>query len=432
MNIHWVEGTILAVTLVMAAMSAAAETAFTALSPATIHMLEERGGVGRVIAYLKHEPNRFLFTILIVSSTSLIVTSSMATLLLKDLLPSPWGELGATIGLSIVVLILAELTPKNIAVRNPTTVSMLLARPVRAFSVILAPIIATTGVIVSLLMRVLGQGGGTSSVVPQITEDDVRSTITLAEHSEGGLTEEETERIEGILDLDKVVVGQVMRPRVYITAVPVSMALMDALDVVLREGHSRIPVYDGTIDEIVGILYDKDLLKYLRENDLNVSLRDVAREAIFVPESKRAADLLREFQKRKVHLAIVLDEFGGTAGLVTIEDILEEIVGEIQDEYDHEDAPYVRVSDDEYVFDAMVRLEEVNEVMGLELLADNGIETLGGFLFERLGEVAEVGDIVAENHVTLEVTEIEGRRIKKVRIVRSWNAMDTDFEDGED
>ncbi|MGH2443600.1 MAG: CNNM domain-containing protein, partial [Chloroflexota bacterium] len=203
MDIHWIEGVALVLALILAAMSAAAETAFTALSPATIHSLEERGGVGTLIAYLKREPNRFLSTILIVSSTSLIIASSMATLLFKDILPSPWGELVATVGLSVLVLVIAELTPKNIAVRRPTRVSILLARPVRFFSIVLAPVIVSTGLLVAGLMRLLGQGGGGTTVVPQITEEDVRSTISLAEQSEG-LTEEETDRIEGILDLDLV------------------------------------------------------------------------------------------------------------------------------------------------------------------------------------------------------------------------------------
>jgi putative hemolysin len=414
-NVHVVEGIVFLVALLLAAMSAAAETAFTALAPATLHSLEERGGIGRTIAALRRDPNRFLSTILVVSSTSLIVASSMATLLFVDTLPSPLGEIVATAGVSIIVLIFAELTPKTFAVRKPRGVALFLARPVRVFELALRPVIASTGAIVSVLMGVLGQGRGNPTIAPSVTEDDVRSTIILAEQTEGGLTEEETDRIEGILDLDTVVVEEVMRPRVDIVAVPVEMKLMDALDVVIQAGHSRIPVYDGSIDKVVGILYDKDLLKYLRENETTVSLREVARPAIFVPESKRAADLLREFQRKKVHMAIVFDEYGGTAGLVTIEDILEEIVGEIQDEYDREPPAWEKVSDDEWVFSAMVRVEEVNELMGTHLEIDNG-ETLGGFMFERLGEVPDVGDMVTADHANLEVVEVEGRRIKKIRI----------------
>jgi CBS domain containing-hemolysin-like protein len=431
-NVEWIEGVILVLSLILAAMSAAAETAFTALPPATIHTLEERGGVGKVIAYLKHEPNRFLSTILIISSTSLIVTSSMATLLLARLLSPPWSELTATIGLSIVVLILAELTPKNLAVRNPTPISIFLARPVRVSSILLAPVIASTGAVVGFMLRLLGQGGGMATVVPQITEDDVRSTIALAEESEG-LTEEETDRIEGILDLDTVVVERIMRPRRDIIAVPVDTPLPEALDVVLREGHSRIPVYEESIDDIVGILYDKDLLKYLRENETNVSLREIAREPLFVPESKRAADLLRDFQRVKVHLAIVFDQFGGTAGLVTIEDILEEIVGEIQDEYDQEEPMVVQEGENQWLVAAILRIEEVNDELGLELEAEDSADTLGGFIVERLGEVPEMGDAIEADHARLEVIDLEGRRITKVRVTRlpSASMPEGELEEGE-
>lgn len=417
MNAHWAEGVALVLFMFLAAMSAAAETALTALNPAAIHLLEARGGVGKLVASLRRDPNRFLSTILIISSTSLIVASSMATLLAKDLVPAPWSELAVAVGLSMVVLIFAELTPKNIAVRQPRGVALLTARPIRAFEIVLRPVIILTALIVGALMKALGQGGG-STTVPIVTEEDVRSTLSLAEQSEG-LTEEETERIEGVLDLDKIVAGEVMKPRVDIVAVPAEMPLTEALDVVLREGHSRIPVYEETIDSIVGILYDKDLLRYIRENELNISLKDVARPAIFVPESKRAHDLLREFQRRKVHMAIVVDEYGGTAGLVTIEDLLEEIVGEIQDEYDVEDPLFEKRSENEWIFDAMLRIEEVNDEMGLDLEAENGIETLGGYVFERLGAVPEVGDVVQTDHVKLEVVDIEGKRIKKVRIIRT-------------
>jgi putative hemolysin len=413
---YTVEVLILVLTIVLAAMAAAAETALTALSPAVVRTMEQESRVGRIIAYLRHDPNRFLTTILIVNSTSLVVASSVATLLFVSILSPPWGVIVATVGISILVLLFSEITPKNMAVRRPRGVAILLARPVYFFSIALSPVIALMGAIVGFMLRLLGQGGG-STTVPIVTEDEVRRTLELAEQSDE-ITEEETDRIEGILDLETIVVDQVMRPRVDIIAVPVDMPLLEALDVVLREGHSRIPVYEETIDRIVGVLYDKDLLKYLRQEEVNISLRDIAREAIFVPESKRASDLLREFQREKVHMAIVFDEYGGTAGLVTIEDILEEIVGEIQDEYDRESPLFEKLNDDEWIFDAMMRIEEVNEEMEIDLAAENGIETLGGFVFERLGEAPEVGDIVQTDHVRLEVVDIEGRRIKKVRITR--------------
>lgn len=430
MGSHSVEVLVLVVTIMLAATAAAAETALTALTPGVVRALEEGGGVGKAIAYLKKNPNRFLSTILIVNSTSLIVASSAATLLFTSIWPGAVGELAATAGITVVVLIFSEITPKNLAVRQPQLVSTILARPVRWLSVLLSPIIRLLSVVVSLFMRVLGQGSG-SEMIPTVTSEELMSTITLAEQS-GTITEEETERIEGIVSLDTITAGEVMKPRVDMVAVPASMTLMEALDVVLLEGHSRIPVYEDTIDQIVGILYDKDLLKYIRENQLEVSLPEIAREAIFVPESKRADDLLREFQRKKVHMAIVVDEYGGTAGLVTIEDLLEEIVGEIQDEYDVEGPLFERVDENTWVFDAMLRIEEVNEEMGIDLAADNGVETLGGYVFERLGEVPEVDDEIREDGLTLTVVEVEGKRIKQVRIHRLVPQAPPGEEDGDE
>jgi putative hemolysin len=412
---HAVEAIILVLALLLAAMSAAAETAFTALSAVALHNFEERGGVGKVIAHLRRDPNRFLTTILMISSSSLIVASSMATLLLTSTLPKPWGEILATVGISLFVLVFAELTPKNLAVRKPSAVALSLARPVQVFAVILSPLITATGFMVGLFMRPLGQGGG--NIMPMVSEDEVRATLTLAEQS-GGIDEEETDRIEGVLNLDRISVGEVMKPRVDMIAVPMDMPLLDALDVILRSGHSRIPVYEESPDRVVGILYDKDLLGYLREEQVNLSLKEAARDAIFVPESRKAGSLLQEFQRKKVHMAIVVDEYGGTAGLVTIEDLLEEIVGEIQDEYDEELPPFTKESEDQWVFDAMLRVEEVNEEMDLDLVADNGIETLGGYVYERLGDVPDVGASIQADHVRLEVTDVEGKRIKRVRITK--------------
>jgi CBS domain containing-hemolysin-like protein len=380
---------------------------------------------------LRRDPNRFLTTILIVSSSSLIVASSMATLLFTETLPKPWDELAATLGLSLVVLVFAELVPKNLAVREPRRVSRVLARPVQVLSFLLAPVRSLTGTIVGGFMRALGQEGG-SHTVPIITEDDVRSTITLAEQSVGGISEEDAERIEGILDLDKVSVGQVMRPRVDIKAVPVDMPLMDAMDVVLREGHSRIPVYEESIDRIVGILYDKDLLKYLREDRTDVGLREIARPAIFVPESKHADALLREFQKQKVHLAIVFDEYGGVAGLVTIEDILEEIVGEIQDEYDEEPESIEQLGDHEWIVDAGLRVDEVEEDLGIELEPIEGVETLGGYMHSLIDEVPEADDCVYSGRIKLQVVEVKGNRIVRVRITEMSDPADEDGLDDQE
>ncbi|MGD2207612.1 MAG: hemolysin family protein, partial [Anaerolineae bacterium] len=191
----------------------------------------------------------------------------------------------------------------------------------------------------------------------------------------------------------------------------------EALDIIMEAGHSRIPAYKETIDNVQGVLYAKDLLPYLSQGRTEVPLKSILREAYFIPETKKASDLLPDLQQRRVHMAIVVDEYGGMAGLVTIEDLLEEIVGEIQDEYDTEE-PFVEfISDTEYVFDARVDLDDLNRLMNVALPTDES-DTLGGFIYTELGKVPVVGDCVTFRDLGFTVESVAGRRIKKVRVER--------------
>jgi CBS domain containing-hemolysin-like protein len=191
----------------------------------------------------------------------------------------------------------------------------------------------------------------------------------------------------------------------------------EAADQAIAAGHSRVPVYEETIDRVEGVFYVKDALRFLREGRLDVRVQEVMRPAYFVPETKKVDDLLREMQQRRVHLAIVVDEYGGTAGLVTIEDILEEIVGEIQDEFDAEEAPVVQISEGEAVIDALMTLDDVNDILSTQLDAED-VDTLGGYVYAKLGRVPAKGDEIASEGVRLIVEQIEGNRINKVRIIK--------------
>jgi CBS domain containing-hemolysin-like protein len=218
--------------------------------------------------------------------------------------------------------------------------------------------------------------------------------------------------------LGDTLVREVMVPRIDVVALEVSTPMIEALDAIMGAGHSRIPVYHETIDNVQGVLYAKDLLPYLRQGRSDVPLEKVLREAYFIPETKRANDLLPDLQQRRVHMAIVVDEYGGMAGLVTIEDLLEEIVGEIQDEYDTEE-PFVEfVGENEYVFDARVDLDDLNRLMDVALPTDSS-DTLGGFIYTELGKVPAVGDHVLYEDMDFTVESVAGRRIKKVRVERT-------------
>lgn len=266
---------------------------------------------------------------------------------------------------------------------------------------------------VVFLPLVEAREGATSVESP---EQVVEQMVDASEKA-GLIESDERAMIRGILQLDRTLTREIMVPRIDVVAVEVETPLRDALDVVIQGAHSRLPVYEESIDRIVGLLYAKDLLRTLRDGKVDVSLRELMRPAYFVPESKRVDELLQELQCNKVHMAIVVDEFGGTAGIVTIEDVLEEIVGEIQDEYDTGEEPLIeQVSENEGIFNARATIGDVNDALALDLPDES--DTLGGLVYQRLEKLPKVGDQVRVGNVTIEVLNVIGRRIKKARVAR--------------
>lgn len=248
------------------------------------------------------------------------------------------------------------------------------------------------------------------------TEEEILTLVSAGEE-EGVIEEEERVMIRSIFEFGDTLVREVMVPRIDMVALEIDAPLDVALDTINQAGHSRIPVYEGSIDHIRGILYAKDLLNVFREGG-NRPLADLLRPAYFIPEAKKALDLLEELQSRKVHIAIVVDEYGGTAGLVTIEDLIEEIVGEIQDEYDfNEEATFERQSDDEFIFDGRIGLDDFNELFHSHVSTD-AADTLGGFIFSVLGRVPQEGERFRVDGLEIEVLTVTGRRIRKVRVRR--------------
>jgi CBS domain containing-hemolysin-like protein len=236
-----------------------------------------------------------------------------------------------------------------------------------------------------------------------------------AGHEGGVLEGDERQMIYSIFELGDTLVREIMLPRIYINALDISTPLQEAVDVLIMSGHSRMPVYQESVDNILGLLYAKDLLKVWRKGDQIESLRSLLRPATFVPEAKKVDELLEEMQAGHVHMAMVVDEYGGIAGLVTLEDIFEEIVGEIQDEYDQsEEAPYIQVGEGEYVFQGRVDLKDFNEVLGSQLPTEE-TETLGGFIYEQVGRVPTSGETLQVGDINLTIEQVTGRRIRKVR-----------------
>jgi len=278
---------------------------------------------------------------------------------------------------------------------------------------VLAPLIWVVELLTRPFIRVAS--GQAAPQMPLVTEEELRLLVNVGEE-EGLIEPDEREMIEGIFSFGDTTVREVMIPRVDIVALEETASIDEALNVIIAKGHSRIPVYRETIDHIVGILYAKDLLLWLRSGQREASIGSLLRTAHFVPDTMKVDALLKDLQARKVHLAIVVDEYGGTAGLVTIEDVIEEIVGEIQDEYDVDEQPITELGAGDLEVDARVPIDDINDLTGLRLTSEES-DRIGGIVFERLGRVPKVGDTVhLDGDVTITVLSMDGLRLRRLRL----------------
>jgi putative hemolysin len=348
-----------------------------------------------------------------------------AALLLVLIAPAEWDaaslalDAGILFGVAVLVFWL-EWVLYMIIRRSPETWAMRLAPAARVAGIILLPLLA---------FPLLFDRRRIQEPVGTVTEAELKSMVD-AGHEGGVLEQDERQMIYSIFEMGDTLVREIMLPRIYITALEVHTPLEQALDVFLQSGHSRVPVYEDSVDNILGLLYAKDLLKVWREGSKIDSLHSLLRSAYFVPEAKVVDELLAEMQTRRVHMAVVVDEYGGVAGLVTMEDIVEEIVGEIRDEYDQgEELPYTQVAEGEYIFMGRVDLGDFNELMGSHLPLEDA-ETLGGFIYGQMGRVPVSGESVQVDDLELIVEQVSKHRIRKVRARKLPQAAESG-QDGE-
>ncbi len=388
-------------------------------------LIEEGVGPARTAETLAEDASRLLAT----TQLGMMLTSFFAGAVVAVVSAPPLSRLLApwlgqssypvafvlvVLAAAIVMLILGELVPETIALQHSERLALLLARPLTIISTLAMPVVRLMVWISNNISRLFG--GRSPGRMPFVTEEEIKVLVDAGEE-EGVILEEEKEMIYSIFELGETLAREVMVPRIDVVALEASTPMLEALHTVMEAGYSRIPVFKETIDNVQGVLYAKDLLPYLRDGRTDVPLKSILREAYFVPETKKASDLLPDLQQRRVHVAVVVDEYGGMAGLVTIEDLLEEIVGEIQDEYDTEE-PFVEFIDDsEYIFDARVDLDDLNRLMNVDLPTEDS-DTLGGFIYTELGQVPVVGDQVSFENLDFTVESVAGRRIKKVRVER--------------
>lgn len=396
------------------ALSSAIETAVTSINKYRVQQLLQEG-IPRAVAIraFLEKPHRFAATLVFLEVLGTVSATALAVHLVYTT--------GTPLPLSVLILALAALVvsfchaaPRAIAIAHTEGTTRLFGGIVAFLSSVLSPVIAALTWLGSLFVR--GISGQKVPLSPFITEEEMKLLVSLGEE-EGIIEEEEKEMIDSIIEMGETVVREVMVPRIDIVAVEANTPVRDALDVILKAGHTRLPIYKEDIDHVVGIVHAKDILRCLRTGCMDDPVSTLGRKPYFVPESKNVSDLLKEMQANRVHMAIVIDEYGGTAGLVTIEDLLEEIVGEIQDEYDVEFPLVERTGEEEIIFDGRVSLWEVNEVLGTQWEGEE-FESLGGMIQHKLGRLANVGDQVEMDGYILTVLSTERRRIKKVKAVK--------------
>jgi CBS domain containing-hemolysin-like protein len=414
-------------TLLVLAFTSAVDAALTAISRHRLGLLQEEDRPRAVIVgRLLDDPYRFKVAVLMLNTASAIGATACVMFLTNELTVA-W-RVGALGLLLLGILIFSEGVPKALALRNPAAAARVLAGPMAFGAQVIWPLAWLVGLLTRPLVRLVS--GAPSSPTPLVTEEELRLLVNVGEE-EGLIEPDEREMIEGIFTFGDTLVREVMIPRADIVALEDTCNLDEALETIIARGHSRIPVYRETIDQIAGILYAKDLLPWMRAGRRDLALAALLRAAYFVPDTMKVDALLRDLQTRKVHLAIVVDEYGGVAGLVTIEDLLEEIVGEIQDEYDRELPPVQVLREGELSVDARVLIDDINHLAGLSLSSEES-ERIGGMVFEQLGRVPAQGDEVhVAEGVTIRVLAMEGLRPRRLQIsYRAADALEVSVQEG--
>ncbi len=411
---------LLAISLLFSALFSGSEVSLFSLDKQRKDKLKEKNTLaGRYILSLLDSPQRLLVTILLGNTIFNVGASILSVSIALDFAKLHGISVNLIlliqiVLLTILILIFGEITPKIWASKYPERFAKLAAVPLYWINVIFYPVAKTITDI-------------TRALVSRVKYDKKKSALYSTELKEladlgietGTIEKNEHDLIDGLVSFGKIVAREVMTPRVDITALPVDATLEESLNVITQSGHSRIPVYEESLDNIVGILYAKDLLQFLDVNQPpeKISLKKLSRKAYFIPETKLISELMHEFQEKNIHIGIVVDEYGGTSGLISLEDIIEEIVGEIHDEYDKEEAEIKKIDENKYLVLGKTDISELNEQIGTDLDSESDdFDTLGGFIFNYAGEIPEEGYSFTKGNFRYTIREVENKRINKVLI----------------
>ena len=412
----WIALGLLLGAVVLFAFVTAAEAGVVWVNRARVRALIARGEprAEALQAYL-HDRHRLLGALDIARNLAIIAGVAFALFLVAGETGHTWAGLAVVTVVALLVVAVLQAIARLLMIGAPEYWGLRLSPLANA----LRAVFAVPAWIVSLPDRIMLRARGLSAdAFEDVLESDELVRLMEIEDEEGAMEPTEREMIRGVINLEETSVHEIMVPRIDVVAISTEDTLDDVIRVITERGYSRVPLFEETIDNVVGVLYAKDIMKHLAAGGVDRSatnLHDLARPPFFVPESKRIDELLADMRANRVHMAIVVDEYGGTAGIVTIEDMLEEIVGEIEDEYDREEPTIEKVDDTEAIVDARVSIDDLNELLGLHIEGED-FDTVGGFVYHELGRIPLAGDEVQSDGLRLKVLSVLGRRIKKIRV----------------
>jgi putative hemolysin len=410
----WLFIVLIIILIGISALLTAFRTALRAVSRLRVRYLSEQDAPGaKTLENLIVKPSRLMSSLILIDNSSNILAVALATAYATSYF-ADYAALIASASMIFLILIFGEIVPRTYGIRRAESIALKTAGFLNLLARVFSPVTMLFISIANIFVKLFG--GKPIDELPVATEEELISMVGAGEE-EGVIEEEEKELIHSIFEFGDTIVREVMVPRMDMVAVGVDASIEEVLSFIIKEGHSRIPVYQDTVDNVIGIIYAKDLLVQLSKGKIDVPLQKLVRPVYYVPESKKSSELLRELQKKRLHMAVVVDEYGGTAGLVTIEDLLEEIVGEIFDEYDLEEILIEHTGEDTVRMDARVNINEANELLNANLTSDE-VDTIGGFVYGLFGHIPKPGEEARFENLVFKVEKVIGRRISKILITK--------------
>ena len=387
---------------------------FSGTETAYFNLKTHRDDVPSKLKELLDNPRSLLVSILTGNTIVNVGIGSLAAIITYKISPDNQNlMLLQVIIVSIVLIIFGEILPKTIAMRSSSQFANIVYYPLRVFMILLHPVTLILNGINKFVLKLIPKEEKSFD-----TEEELEILAELGEEK-GSLDEEESDMIRSIIKFDDKTVREIMTPRVDILSLPSDASIDDAMDLIAKKQFSKIPLYKENIDEITGIIYAKDLVPYLIGSRPNVKLQSISRNVYFVPEQKPIDDLLNDFKEKKISLAIVVDEWGGTSGMVTLEDIVEEVMGEIRDPYDLEKSPVSQINDENFIVDGKISIYDLEEeIEGMSFPEDRDYDTLGGLILDNLEDIPKQGQSVIHDEWMIKVLDLDGNRITKVQITK--------------